>query len=154
MSLLGLLPVTQALAQTKGVPPVIRAGLDVYLGQGAAAAVKAWLKDSPVERDAPLISNTTAGLLKTESSYGRFVGHEVLQSARVGSRAERTYVMLLFERGPLYVSFDTYRSSKGWIVTGFSFNTSPDAILPRSQFEGTGPRVLPAPDRRDPDQPL
>lgn len=133
---LSLLPSTQVPAQQKDVPPVVLSGLQVYRAEGAAAAVKAWLVNSPVSGDAGLISNTTAALKRFEAASGPLTGQDILQSSPLGSRALRNYVILLFERGPLYAYFDTYRTSKGWIVTGFLFNSRPDEILPRSVFEG------------------
>jgi hypothetical protein len=126
----------QLLAQQKDVPPVVLSGLQVYKAEGAAAAVKAWLLNSPVGDDAALISNTTAALKRIQTTYGTLIGHDILQSSPLGSRGARNYVILLFERGPLYAYFDTYRTSKGWIVTGFLFNGKPDEILPHSLFEG------------------
>ncbi len=132
---LSVLSPARAVTQQKDAPRVLLVGLQVYKAQGAAAAVKAWLVDSPASDDAEMISNTVAALNKIQAAYGKLVGYEVLQSSLIGSRAARNYLILLYERGPLYAHFDTYRTSKDSVVTGFLFNTKPDEILPRSLLE-------------------
>ena len=40
-----------------------------------------------------------------------------------------------FKNGPVYAKLITYKSSKGWLLTGkFNFNTEPEQILPASFF--------------------
>lgn len=81
-------------------------------------------------RDSQLVSRTEASLTQIETTFGSFVDLEVVGTSRIGSRVVRNYAVLLYERGPLFVYFDTYRSDGGLIVTGFLFNTKPDEILP------------------------
>jgi len=48
----------------------------------------------------------------------------------LGRRVLRAYIVVFYERGPLYFHFDSYRASGNWIVVAFLFNTKPELILP------------------------
>ena len=118
------------------MPAVILSGLHAYKSQGPAAAVKVWLNGSPANSDSMLVSNTVRALNSIETAYGSFVGHETLATSPLGSRVVRHYLILLYERGPLYVYFDAYRTSDRWVLTGFLFNTKPEAIIPSRLLGG------------------
>ena len=44
------------------------------------------------------------------------------------------YVVLLFERGPLYFYFDCYLAGPKWIVSALQYNGKPESILPQSML--------------------
>src|SRR6266550_5665720 len=111
-------------------PEVLSSGSAAYRSNGARAAVSTWLSNSFLERDSALISRSVASLREVEKSFGSFVDLEVVGTSRIGSRVTRNYAVLLYERGPMFVYFDTYRVSGKTIVTGFLFDPRPDAILP------------------------
>jgi hypothetical protein len=114
-------------AQTSKLPPVVRAGLEVYKVSGSAAAVTRWLKGSPVT---DVSGNAAKGFEQIETAYGRMVGYEVLDVVPFGTYASRTYLVILYEKGPAFAWFDCYLPKDEWIVTGFLFNAKPDPILP------------------------
>jgi hypothetical protein len=115
-------------SQSLEAPPIIVAGLEVYKASDVAAALTAWMKNSPVSDQS--IPTTRAAFEQIESAYGHMVGYDVLQVVPLGRYASRSYVVILYEKGPIYSWFDCYRRGEEWIVTGFLFNTKPDAILP------------------------
>lgn len=121
--------------QEKRPPPVVLAGIDAYRKQGPEAAVKEWLANSRVARDTALVLETIAGLKRVEEAYGVLEGYDVIKLAPIGSRNLRTYLILLYRKGALFLYFDTYREASGWIVTGFQYNTKPDGILPASVLD-------------------
>lgn len=123
---------TRAVAQSRDLPPIVRAGLEAYKARGADSALATWLKNSPVP--AQSTPPARAALEQIESSYGHMTGYDVLSVVPLGSHVARTYLMILYERGPLYAWFDTYRSTDDWVLTGFLFNTKPDLILPPALF--------------------
>jgi hypothetical protein len=114
-------------AQTAQVPPVIRAGMEAYKVGGAAAAAVRWLKDSPITEAS---GSAIQGFAQIELAYGRMIGYDVLQVVHFGTYAERTYVVILYEKGPVYAWFDCYMAKDDWITTAFLFNTKADQILP------------------------
>jgi hypothetical protein len=115
-------------AQAPDVAPIVRAGLDAYKAGNAATALTTWFKGSPVPEQSTLAARGV--LEQIESSYGRMVGYDVLQVAALGPHVTRSYIVLLYEKGPLYAWFDCYKTGDQWIMTGFLFNTKPDLILP------------------------
>ena len=54
-----------------------------------------------------------------------------LKTAR---RTAMQYVVLLFERGPLYFYFDCYLAGPKWIVSALQYNGKPESILPQSML--------------------
>jgi hypothetical protein len=110
---------------------VIRAGLDAYKQRGAAAAISTWLKNSPVGQASEA---TTSTLTHIEDGYGQMIGYDVLRVVPLGPHALRSYVVILYVKGPLYVRFDCYEARTQWIMTAFLFNTRPDSILPQATF--------------------
>ncbi len=62
------------------------------------------------------------------------VGYDILRVIPFGPHASRTYVVILYQKGPLYVWFDCYEATGQWIMTAFLFNTRADSILPRATF--------------------
>lgn len=117
-------PVLRGQAVT--LPPIVRAGLEAYKLRGATAAVAMWMKDSPITD----LSDVTRGLEQIETVYGKMVGYEPLETVAFGSYASRTYLVILFDKGPVYARFDCYMPKDQWIVTAFLFNTKPELILP------------------------
>jgi len=125
-----------SIAQGENLPQVLSLGATEYRQRGTSAAVRAWLSNSALARDSSLVSRTIASLREVEGAFGHFVALEPVATARIGSRVVRTYAALLYENGPLFVYFDTYRVSEKVIVTGFLFNAKPDAILPSRLLGG------------------
>jgi len=126
--LTSLLAASGLRAQALKLPPIIRGGLDAYKQGGAAIAIATWLKDSPIANEST--GGAQAGFERIESAYGHVIGYDVLQIVPFGPHASRTYVTILYEKGPVYAWFDCYDANERSIITGFLFNTKPDAILP------------------------
>ncbi len=114
-------------SQSAALPPVVRAGLETYKINGAAAAVSRWLTNSPITAQS---SATTQAFEQVERAYGRMVGYEILAIVPLGTYASRSYLIILYEKGPVYAWFDCYKPKDEWIMTSFLFNTKADLILP------------------------
>jgi len=112
--------------QAVTLPPIVRAGFEAYKLRGASAAMAMWMKDSPITD----FSDGTRALEQIEMVYGKMVGYEPLEAVAFGTYATRTYLVMLYEKGPVYVRFDCYMPKDQWIVTAFLFNTKPELILP------------------------
>jgi hypothetical protein len=114
-------------SQTATLPPVVRAGLEAYKTTGAPTAMKTWLTNSPIVEQ---VNTTVPAFENIEHAYGRMVGYETLEVIPMGTHASRSYVILLYEKGPVYMWFDCYKSKDDWIMTSFLMNTKPDIIIP------------------------
>lgn len=111
------------------LPAVILSGLDGYKSKGAEEAVRLWVKDSPLEGGNDAASQVAA-LHQIEQQYGAYQWYEIVSTREITPRALAIYVVLDYERGPLFVRFTIYRSNHRWIMTDFDFNTREENIFP------------------------
>ena len=111
------------------VPKVIVSGLDAYKAEGPDAAVKAWIKGSPVEGSKEALSQAN-NLRQVQDFYGAYKTFHLIQSRNLGPTSRMIYLVFDYEKGPLFARFLVFRAEQGWIVTSFAFNTHPEAILP------------------------
>jgi hypothetical protein len=130
-----LVTVATALAQapptspTDPLPPLISSGFDALKSKGPEDALKAWIKGSPVDGSKEALSQA-AFLLQVESLYGDYVSFDVIRSKRISPRCSTFYIVINFDKGPVFSRFVLYKSHQDWILTYFNFNTKPDVILP------------------------
>ena len=119
-------------AQRPELPNIVRAGLLAYEHGGAKPALKAWSQDSPIADK--FGADVQDAFEKIEGAYGRMTGYDLLHVVQFGPHASRSYVVLLYQSGPVYMWFDCYKKMDHWVVTAFLFNTKPDPILPAGMF--------------------
>jgi len=121
-----------ASAQTTAafdVPAIVRSGLDSLKAGGFDAAIRVWMKGSPVEQSTT-IDRVRGSLQPVLELYGSYVGYDILGVVHVGAHVRRTYVVMLLARGPVYAYFDCYETTSGWVIPAFLINAQPQAILP------------------------
>src|SRR5437773_1555036 len=97
----GLAVVSSAFAQ-KDIPGVVTDGLNAYQKSGGKAALTAWLKGSPMENDTTTSISMSGLLGQIDTAYGKMVGFDVLQVVLVSPVLQRIYVLIRFEKGPVY----------------------------------------------------
>ena len=132
VSLITTLAVSPLAAQKPETPPIVIAGLQAYRAFGRDSAIATWLRGSPVEGQ--IGNQVNRGLQDVETAYGSATGGEILANVAIGTRVVRSYVVVLFTKGPMYAWFDCYRRDNSWIIVGFLFNTRPQEILPPSML--------------------
>lgn len=118
--------------QTPELPAVVSSGLVAYRTGGAKAALQIWLKGSSIGRDPRSLTRLEEDLDQLGQELGSFQGYDTFRVISLTPHVSRTYVILLFARGPIYAYFDCYSTAAGWIVTAFQYNGKPEAILPSS----------------------
>jgi len=103
-------------------PRIVAEGLEAFKNFGAQAAFDAWLKGSAIEGD----NATKPALIETASQagqvYGRILGYEFIRVTPISPSIKRVYAAVLFEKGPLYLTFDCYRTAHSWIVSQLEAN--------------------------------
>ncbi len=109
------------------LPPIILSGLQAYKEKGPDEAIKAWIKDSPIDGSKEALGQAN-NLRMIENFYGSYSGYEVVSTRAISPRTQMFFLVLNFEKGPLFARFLVYRSESGWIVTSLDFNTKSELI--------------------------
>lgn len=116
--------------QKAEIQRVIVSGLDAYKEKGPEEAVRTWIKDSPIDGSKEAL--TQANMLRQiQDYYGSYKSFDLISSKGITDRVRVTYLVLNYEKGPLFAKFVTFRSEAStWLLTSFNFNTRPEVILP------------------------
>jgi hypothetical protein len=127
ISILVLMTSSMALAET---PSIVTNGFEKYKEKGASEALSTWLKDSALEGDTTTKLNMIGGISQIEAAYGPMESYEIIATFSPTSRLRRVYAVSYHAKGPVFSNFDLFRTSNGWVVYSFNFNTKPQLILP------------------------
>ncbi len=111
------------------IPKIVLVGLDAYKASGANAAMKAWLKGSPLENEKQATSQV-AIFKQIESYYGSYKSYEIAQIRELSTSTKIVYLVMNFEKGPVFTSFVCYKTEKDWIIPDCTFNTKAETIFP------------------------
>ena len=114
-------------AKGDDLPPIIASGLQAYKEKGAEEAVKAWIKGSAIDGSKEALSQAS-NLQQIQVFYGAYQGFEVAGSRDISPKVRILYLIVDFEKGPLFAKFVVYRAEQGWILTNFNFNTKEDLL--------------------------
>lgn len=140
-----------SLQGQSALPDIVTKGLAAYQLSGGKEAMAVWLKGSPLENDTTTKLNVAGGLATIETAFGKMIGSETIRLVQVSPSILRAYVVLKFERGPVFFTFDCYRAAKEWGVFFIDFNSRPSVGLPIDILTGvtggqsTGTLQPPAP---------
>jgi len=118
-------------AQDLSTPPIVMSGLNAYKTEGTQAAIKAWLKGSPLEESREALSQANA-LNQIHDFYGPYKSHEVVQVHTISASSKIVYLAIDCERGAIFAKFLAFKRGETWTLSSFKFNTEPDQILPYS----------------------
>jgi hypothetical protein len=111
------------------IPTIIVTGLQAYKDKGPEEAVKAWIKGSAIDGSKEALSQAN-NLRQIQDFYGAYREFEFLSVKELSPTTRVIYLIIDFEKGPLFAKFVVYRSEQGWILVNFNFNTKEEAILP------------------------
>jgi hypothetical protein len=112
------------------IPAIVLTGLKEYKTSGVTNGVDAWLKESPLENEGKSRLNIQSTISRVELAYGKCIGWERVRTLDVSKSVCRIYIVIKFEKGPLFSSFDCYRANDKWIIVALDFNTQLQTILP------------------------
>lgn len=122
------------------VPHIVIDGIIAYHDKGPDAAVQTWMANS----SAPMrgVAQQQADILrKLPFAYGSFRDFEVLGTENLSQRVRIVYVVLNYDKGPIFGSFNLYRSvDQGWLVTKLAFSETPDIVLPATMLTPAVPQ--------------
>lgn len=123
-------------AQTNqnAMPSVVTAGLDALVAGDPERAVLTW--SATWDADArENLSSLQESLNNVKTIMGNANGYELVQAMDVGPRLRKLYVMVLYDRQPLFAYFEAYRPKDSWQVTSVSWNTDAAEVFPASLLE-------------------
>lgn len=136
LALVSLAPVSVAIAQPKPpIPDLINQGLNAYAQNGLNNALQTWLHHSLLDRNT-LLRTELAALKFADANYGLFEKGEVMRVAEITPRVTRVYLVLYYERAPLWAWFDLYRTRAGnEVISDVYFSPKVQVILPADLVE-------------------
>jgi hypothetical protein len=123
-----------AIAQTRSaddVPKIILAGLDAYKADGPEAALTAWIKGSPLDGSKDALSQANM-LRQIQDYYGAYKSFDIIRARNLTPNVRVLYLVMNYDKGPLFTKFVVYQSAQGWILTNLNFNTKEELIIPPS----------------------
>jgi len=126
---------TAALAQNE-LPRVVENGFAAYQESGSQKAIESWFKGSPLENEAAARVKMINVLSEIETAYGKMSGYETIRNVSVAPSYQRVYMLIKYQKGPLFAVFDCYKTEAGWIVTHLNFNAEAELILPAEVLAG------------------
>ena len=143
MKLVGLMILTMlpwgypdaAVAEQPAAPAPVAAGLQAYKAEGAEAAVKAWLKGSPVEGGREAVSLVTS-LRGVEDVIGKYQGYFVVKTIAFTPTCKLSYIQMIHAKGPLFAKFLVFNTGTAWVVETVRFHTDPEQIWPSELLSG------------------
>lgn len=126
------------------LPSNIAQALETFRTDGAAAGVKAltpgWSSGADADKQVQLID----AFAKLEPFAGKMLGYDVARTVSVSNHLQRNYLVLLYERQPVYLLLTLYQPpGTPWQVVTFNFHTDPRQVFPPSLLESEFPAGKP-----------
>lgn len=111
-------------------PKIVINGYKAYKKEGFEKALSIWMKGSPLENDKTSLMDMKGVITQVESIYGKMISYEIIKTIKITSSLNRVYAEICYEKGPVFMFIDCYKSPNGWIIPLIRFHTEPDKILP------------------------
>lgn len=98
---------------------------DYYKTKGYSAALKyslstnKWIKSNGTEMD-----NIILALSKQVDVMGEYLGYEEIRSRMLGSRYRIVSYLVYYVHDPVRFTFELYKTSTGWEISNFEFDTT------------------------------
>jgi len=118
-------------AKDQEIPAIVIEGLQAYEKEGAEAALKAWLKGSPLEGSKEVMSQVNI-LRAVESFYGSYKVHHLTHIGTPSKTTKFIYLIMDYEKGPIFAKFVAFKGEAGWHIVAIKFHTEADQVWPTS----------------------
>ena len=129
---------TAVSAQDQLAPSIARGLASLRAGQ-CTTAFKGWTEQWTDPEDAAKRDQVIAGC-GTLARFGTMRGYDVLRSVNVSAHVQRTYLILLYDKQPVYFMIVLYRPEAAWKVQTLNWNTDYDKVVPAGLFGEERPR--------------
>jgi len=107
---------------------LISLGIADYDRKGAESAMNRWVENGPLE-GSEITSQNLDFLNNFESKFGGFQKGEIIQRSLMGNSVQLFYVVLAYERKPLFARFIVFKATNRWIVTEMRFDAEIDTVF-------------------------
>lgn len=106
--------------------------MDALRSDGPDDAIKFWVKGSVLESSKDALTQAS-NLRDIQAYYGRFQYFDLIRLQELSSRVRIAYMVMNYDRGPLFARFVLFHAQTGWVPVTFQFDTDDTKILPLSQ---------------------
>lgn len=137
LALISLCSIATAALGDADIPGIVTDGLKVFQKSGGKAGLAAWLKGSPMENDTTTNISVNGLLSQVETAYGKLIGFEPVKIVNFSPSVRRVYLIMRFEKGPLFASFDCYKPGEAWILPQVEFHTKANVVFPAALVAGS-----------------
>jgi hypothetical protein len=127
--LLLIQPGVQAAKPAMPVPPIMQLGFDACAKEGVKTAIGIWTKGT-FNEDKEYLNKLVETFAQFEEAAGKFRSVELLATQEVAANSRLVYYEMDYERGAMFARFLLYKTELGWTVQAFTYNLSPDVIMP------------------------
>jgi hypothetical protein len=131
-----MVPAT-AQAQQADLPPVLSRAFALLQADSLEAATRLWARTWTSPADSGKAEAILDGMRRTREMAGAFRGYDVIRTEAVSPHLKRTYVLMLYERVPVYGQFLMYNpgaNPAAWQMQTVNWNTEVDKVWPASMW--------------------
>jgi len=130
-----------SLSAQRDVPKIVRDGLEAFRVQGVDAGIRALTPQWTLESDRANQDYLIETFGKITPAAGRVTGSDIAAIHDVSAHVRKVYVVLLFERMPVYMVLTTFQPiDKDWAVVNITFNTNVKEIFPAWMVDPQAPK--------------
>ena len=126
-----------ARAQQQDVPPILSRAFALLQVDSIDAAGQLWSRTWTGSADSGKAEIISQGFKDARAAGGRFRGFDVVKTESITPHLRRFYILMLYERGPMYAQFLIYNpgvTPGGWQVQTVSWNVDVAKAWPASMW--------------------
>lgn len=123
-----------AASDAESSTALVQAGIAAYRDEGAAAAIRTWVKGGALEGDTQVLSQANM-LRQIEDFYGAVRDGDIVREVTISERSRIVYFAINYENGISFARLQTYRRHDGaWVATSFFIHTEAAQVFPASML--------------------
>jgi hypothetical protein len=125
--LLVMVTVPLRLAAQDEVPRIIHQGIDLMRSDNCAEAFDLWIGHWPDPQKSQMADSCSV----LQENGGTLHGYDVLKVVTLTPHVSRVYLVLLYQKQPIYFMLLSYKPEQAWTVNTINWNTDPDKVIPK-----------------------
>jgi hypothetical protein len=126
--LLLLVATPQRVAAQDEVPRIVQQGIALLRSGNCGQAFDLWAGHWPDPQKSQM--SDSCSLL--QDNGGALKGYDLLRVVTITPRLARIYLVLVYERQPIYFMFVAYKpDTPDWTINTINWNSDPDKVIPK-----------------------